>query len=69
MNSSTEDKIVGSFREAKGAIKEEVGRVTNNHCLEIKGKVEKTAGKIQRRVGDAKQAAATLQGQLEKFFS
>ena len=53
MKASTEDKIKGSLHEAKGAIKEKAGKVTDNCCLEAKGKLEKTAGKAQRQVGDA----------------
>ncbi len=57
MKISTEDKIKGSLHEAKGAIKEAAGKVTNNCCLEAKGKIEKNAGKIQQRVGDVEEVA------------
>ena len=60
MKTSTEDKIKGSLHEVKGAIKEQAGKVTNNCCLEAKGKVEKTAGKVQHRVGDAEAAVEKL---------
>jgi uncharacterized protein YjbJ (UPF0337 family) len=60
MKTSTEDKVKGSLHEVKGAIKEEAGKVTNNCCLEAKGKVEKNAGKIQHRVGDAEAAVEQM---------
>ena len=47
MKTSTEDKIKGSCHEVVGTIKEEVGKVTNNCCLEAKGKAEKLIGRAQ----------------------
>ena len=46
MKTSTKDKIKGSFHEVKGAIKEEVGKVTNDRSLKAKGKVEKKSEKF-----------------------
>jgi len=60
MKTSTEDKIKGSCHEVKGAVKEEVGKVTNNCCLESKGKVEKKDGKLQYKVGVAEKAVEEL---------
>ena len=60
MKPSTEDKIKGSLHEVKGAIKEEAGKVTNNCCLEAKGKVEKNAGKLQHHAGVAEEAVEQL---------
>jgi uncharacterized protein YjbJ (UPF0337 family) len=40
----------------KGAVKEEVGKLTNNCCTEAKGKIEKNAGKLQHQVGVAEAA-------------
>jgi uncharacterized protein YjbJ (UPF0337 family) len=45
------DEIAGKVHETKGAIKEKVGRATNNPDLEDKGTGEKIAGKIQKKVG------------------
>jgi uncharacterized protein YjbJ (UPF0337 family) len=44
----------------KGAIKEEVGKATNNCCLEAKGKIEKNAGKLQHHIGIAEEAVEKL---------
>jgi uncharacterized protein YjbJ (UPF0337 family) len=57
MKPSTKDQIEGNLHEVKGAVKERVGRVTNNPTLRAKGKAENLAGKIQKKVG-----------QLEKVF-
>jgi uncharacterized protein YjbJ (UPF0337 family) len=64
MKSSAEDKIAGNFHEAKGAIKEEVGKVINNHEMKVEGKIEKNSGKIQQKVGDAKEKLADLKGKF-----
>jgi uncharacterized protein YjbJ (UPF0337 family) len=42
--------------EAKGAIKEGVGKVTGDHKTEAEGAGEKAAGKVQNAVGGAKDA-------------
>ena len=47
----TKDEIAGKVHETKGAIKERVGRATNNPDLEDEGTTEKIAGKIQKKVG------------------
>jgi uncharacterized protein YjbJ (UPF0337 family) len=60
MKTSTEDTIKGSCHEVKGAIKEEVGKATNNCCLEAKGKIEKNAGKLQHQVGVVEEAVEKL---------
>ena len=56
MKTSTEDKSKGRCHEVTDAIKEEVGKATNNCCLETKGKIEKNAGKLQHQVGVAEEA-------------
>lgn len=54
MKQSTKDKAHGAFHEAKGKVKEEVGRATNNPDLEAEGQVEKIAGKVQKKIGQVK---------------
>jgi len=54
MKSSTKDKAEGTFHQAKGKIKEVAGEITDNPKLEISGKVEKMAGQLQEKVGNAK---------------
>jgi len=64
MKTSTKDKLQGSFHEAKGTIKEKVGKATNDSTMRAEGKAEKNAGKVQQRIGDAKEAVAKLKGKL-----
>jgi uncharacterized protein YjbJ (UPF0337 family) len=48
--------IQGSVEQAKGKVKEVVGKVTGDAKLETEGKTEQTAGKIQNSVGGFKDA-------------
>jgi uncharacterized protein YjbJ (UPF0337 family) len=52
MKDSTKDKVEGAAHEAKGAVKEKLGHVTNNPDLEAEGQGEKLGGKVQKKVGD-----------------
>ena len=54
MKSSTTDKIEGAAHEAKGKVKEVVGKVIGNPNLQDEGTAEKISGKVQRKVGDVK---------------
>ncbi len=51
------DTVKGTAKEATGSIKEAAGKVTGNERLEAEGAAEKIAGKIQKGVGDLKDAA------------
>ena len=51
MKPSTKDELEGKLHEAKGNVKEKVGRVINNPDMETKGQSEKLAGKVQKKVG------------------
>jgi len=57
MKPSTKDQMQGKFHEAKGAVKEKAGDVTNDPNLANRGSDEKIAGKVQKKVG-----------QVEKVF-
>jgi uncharacterized protein YjbJ (UPF0337 family) len=50
------DRIQGGAKQAKGLLKESIGRVTGNELTEAEGAVKKTAGKVQGAVGKAKDA-------------
>lgn len=50
------DRIKGSFEQAKGTVKEAVGKVTGDSKLETEGKADQAAGKIRNAVGGAKDA-------------
>lgn len=51
------DTITGAAKDASGSIKEFAGKLTGNDRLEAEGVAEKTLGKIQKGVGDVKDAA------------
>ena len=50
------DRVKGSAKQAAGAIKESVGKITGDAKLQADGKADKTAGKIQNAVGGLKDA-------------
>jgi uncharacterized protein YjbJ (UPF0337 family) len=54
MKESTKDKIAGTAHELKGAVKEKMGKATNNPNLQDEGTDEKVGGKIQKKIGDVK---------------
>lgn len=51
------DTITGATKEAAGSIKQAAGKVTGNERLEAEGAAEKIAGKVQKGVGNLKDAA------------
>ncbi|MGE4443074.1 MAG: CsbD family protein [Desulfomicrobium sp.] len=51
MKSSTKNQTKGAFHEAKGRVKETVGKIIDDPSLEAEGLAEKVAGKIQKKVG------------------
>ncbi|MBU1335649.1 MAG: CsbD family protein [Devosia sp.] len=50
------DEIEGAGKQAKGAVKDAVGGLTGNEKLQAEGKLDKAAGKVQQKVGEAKDA-------------
>jgi uncharacterized protein YjbJ (UPF0337 family) len=57
------DRIKGAVEQAKGAVKEAVGKATADAKLEVEGRNEKVAGKVQNAVGGVKDA---IQDALKK---
>ncbi len=51
MKPSTHDEIAGKIHEVKGAVKQKVGKLTDNPKLEGEGAGEKIAGKVQKKLG------------------
>ncbi len=51
------DTIKGAAKEAVGSVKQAAGKATGNRRLEAEGAIEKTEGKIQKGVGEVKDAA------------
>jgi uncharacterized protein YjbJ (UPF0337 family) len=44
----------GQSKQIKGGARELAGKAAGSRKLEVKGKIQKAAGRIQERVGDAK---------------
>ena len=53
------DQVKGRIEEAKGSIKETVGKVVGSTKLKTEGAVEKAAGKTEATYGDAKDKVKT----------
>jgi uncharacterized protein YjbJ (UPF0337 family) len=53
------DRVEGSAKQVKGAVKDAVGKVTGDSKLQGEGKADKAEGKIQNTVGGIKD---TLRG-------
>ena len=51
------DRIKGAAHEAKGAVKQGIGKASGDSKLETEGAAEKTAGKVQNTAGGIKDAA------------
>jgi uncharacterized protein YjbJ (UPF0337 family) len=50
------DRIEGSAKQTKGAVKEAAGKVIGDKKLETDGKADKAAGKVQNALGGLKDA-------------
>jgi uncharacterized protein YjbJ (UPF0337 family) len=50
------DRIEGAAKEAKGTVKEAVGKAIGDGKLTAEGKGDKTEGKIQNAIGGVKDA-------------
>jgi uncharacterized protein YjbJ (UPF0337 family) len=51
------DTVKGAAKDAKGSIKEAVGKATGNDKLAAEGAADRVAGKVQKGVGNLKDAA------------
>lgn len=51
------DQIKGAAKDAKGSIKEGVGKATGNDRMAAEGAADRVAGKVQKGVGNLKDAA------------
>jgi len=50
------DRVEGSAKQVKGAVKETIGKVVGDAKLEAEGKADKTEGKVQNAIGGLKDA-------------
>jgi len=51
------DRIEGSAKQMKGAVKDAAGKLTGDAKLQAEGKADKMAGKVQNIAGSVKDAA------------
>jgi uncharacterized protein YjbJ (UPF0337 family) len=51
------DTVKGAAKDIAGSAKEAVGKATGNERLEAEGVAERAAGKLQKGVGNIKDAA------------
>jgi uncharacterized protein YjbJ (UPF0337 family) len=54
MGLPNKDEVEGKFDQAKGAVKENVGRAIDNEEMETEGAADRAGGKIQEGYGEAK---------------
>jgi uncharacterized protein YjbJ (UPF0337 family) len=54
MKSSTRDNAEGKLHQAKGKVKEAIGRLAGNRDLKAEGKDENLGGRIQEKLGQVK---------------
>ena len=50
------DRVMGSAKQVKGAVKETIGKVVGDSKLEAEGKADKAEGKVQNAIGGLKDA-------------
>jgi len=48
------DRIIGSGKQIKGAVKQAVGKAVGDAKLESEGKTDKIEGKVQNTIGGIK---------------
>jgi uncharacterized protein YjbJ (UPF0337 family) len=51
------DRVEGAAHQAKGKVKEAVGKMTGDKKTQAEGTAEKAAGKVQNTAGGVKDAA------------
>ncbi len=54
MGIPNKDEVKGKLDQAKGAVKENVGRVVNDRDLEAEGQADRAGGKVQEGFGTAR---------------
>lgn len=60
MTDQSKDRISGTIDEAKGKVKETVGRETGNEDLQNEGLLDQASGSVKKGVADAKDAVDGL---------
>ena len=60
------DTIEGNWKQLKGKVKEQWGKLTDDDLLEIEGRRDQLVGKIQTRYGITKEEAEAQVGTWEQ---
>ena len=63
------DRIEGDWTNAKGRIREQWGKLTNDELDQIAGKRDQLIGLIQQRYGMAKEAVERELGEYEETYT
>ena len=50
------DQIKGRIKQAEGKAKQVAGNLVGNETMEAKGQIKKHQGRIQAKIGDAKES-------------
>lgn len=59
------DRIEGTAKQVKGAVKEAWGKATGDQATRVDGAAEKSAGKMQKAFGEAKDSARDARDSLK----
>ena len=54
MGIPNKDEMEGKWDQAKGAVKENIGRATNNRDLETEGAADRASGNVEEGFGKAR---------------
>lgn len=60
------DQVKGVAKHVGGEIQEQAGKLTGNESQEAKGHAREMEGKIQKNVGDAKEAVKDVANDIER---
>jgi uncharacterized protein YjbJ (UPF0337 family) len=52
----TDEQENGQWDQAKGEVKEDVGKVTGDRSTEVSGKLDQVKGDVEKEVGDARES-------------
>lgn len=63
------DTVKGNWMQAKGRVKEQWGKLTDDDLTRIEGSCDRLLGKIQERYGLAKDAAERELQQWERRYN
>ena len=60
MSDATKDRVEGTVDQAKGSVKETVGKVTGDEQLQNEGVLDKAEGMVKEGMADAKSAVDSV---------